>query len=760
MTSRLASLLVQEGLVAPKQMADAFQRQVIYGGTLDTILLEMNAVPEAALVGALARATSLPPGDTPSIDKLKQSGALQWYPAATAEKFRAVPFTVEGQIVRVLTIDPPDRRALDELGLQLGRAIEAAIVPEHRFVHAMAAVYDTPVPARFQSLQARLLRRANQAGAATSPSPSTSTSTSTSASPPSSPSSSPFPTSTAARPVVTDLPMPGAPVAAHDEQPTPRLTTRELAAPTAPVAREVAKPQPVSPAGPAATAVSNVDTSPLRIEQAIAAIDEARDRDEIFAALCRGARSRAEYVALFTVHAETLVGRVALADVWIDRTLLASVSMSLDAPTPLRTASLSKAPLVGKVGEDTVSKALLESLGRKAPTLAALLPIVLRDRTVALLYADSAGKAMAKEAMGELSNGAAAAARAFQRLILAAKGQDFKTAGDGKDAKVECKLSVAKSGATALGAIAAQGAWRTGGDSVGKLSEDTARHSAPVVQGDPEVLFTSVERGDDKARDSADKLVSLGARGAEMAVARLPGPIRIDRGSYRGLTPPLADHGPICGLVARFGNLAVPALERRVNEGSADVRYYVTLALGELAREASVPQLAARVFDRDPSVRKVAVDMLIRMPASDARTALVESLRGDLPGPDRERQRISADALGALGDAHSVPRLIELVKHEDTAVQSAARKALLSITKQDYGTSRWRWRGWWDRHKNEAREEWLFEGLGHSEDDVRASAAEELKRMYSEHFGYHWDAPKREREEARKRWHEWYRARK
>jgi HEAT repeat protein len=759
-TSRLASLLVQEGLVAPKQMADAFQRQVIYGGTLDTILLEMNAVAEGALVGALSRATSLPPGDTPSIERLKHADALTWLPAALAEKFRVVPIDVDGKTVRVLTIDPPDRRALDELGLQIGRAVEATIVPEHRFVLASSLVYDTVIPARFQSLQARLLRRAQQGGppapspapARTPPPPTPTASAPTPPAPaPSAPAASPFPTPSADRPVVTDLPMPGAPTTAHDHMQTPRLTTREVAAP-APIAREVVRPQAI------ASASVSTDATPLGLDQAIAAIDAASDRDEIFAALCRGARSRADYAALFTVHAETMVGRVALADAWIDRSTLASLSVSLDAPTPFRTAVLSRAPLVGKVGEEPVSRNLLESLGRRAPMLAALLPIVLRDRTVALLYADVGGKALAKEAMGELSNGTGAAARAFQRLILAAKGQDYKAAASGAGGKIDLKAAGAKAGA--LGAVV-EGAWRTGGDGAGRVVDDvaTARHAAPAVD-DPVPLFASVERGDDKARESADRLIALGARGAEMAVERLPGPIRIDRTSYRGLTPPLADHGPICGLVARFGSLAVPALERRVGEGSADVRFYATLALGELAHEAALPLLQQRLFDRDAGVRKAATDAIVRMPSSAPRTTLIESLRGELPGPERDRQRTAAETLGALGDAASVPRLIELVKHEDHGVQDSARKSLLAITKQDYGTSRWRWRGWWDRHKNEPREEWLFEGLGHGDEGVRASAAEELKRLYTEHFGYHWDAPKREREEARKRWLDWYRARK
>ena len=161
MTSRLASLLVQEGLVAPKTMADAFQRQVIYGGTLDTILLEMNAIAEAPLLLALGRASALPAVDTlPNLERLKSAGALSWFPLALAEKYRAVPLAVEGQVVRVLTLDPADRRALDALGREIGRAIEPVIGPEHRFVHALSLIYDTLPPARFQSLQARLARRA------------------------------------------------------------------------------------------------------------------------------------------------------------------------------------------------------------------------------------------------------------------------------------------------------------------------------------------------------------------------------------------------------------------------------------------------------------------------------------------------------------------------------------------------------------------------------------------------------------------------
>jgi hypothetical protein len=61
MSSRLSSLLVRDGLVGVKRMEKAYQRQVIYGGSLDTTLLEMGLVTEERLAQYLALASGLPP---------------------------------------------------------------------------------------------------------------------------------------------------------------------------------------------------------------------------------------------------------------------------------------------------------------------------------------------------------------------------------------------------------------------------------------------------------------------------------------------------------------------------------------------------------------------------------------------------------------------------------------------------------------------------------------------------------------------------
>ena len=105
MPSRLSSLLVRDGLVGVKRMEKAFQRQVIYGGTLDTILLEMNLVPEERLTQYLALASGLPPAARDEGGVVAPE-AVKLVSRELAERYRAVPLAIEGEAVRVLVCAP------------------------------------------------------------------------------------------------------------------------------------------------------------------------------------------------------------------------------------------------------------------------------------------------------------------------------------------------------------------------------------------------------------------------------------------------------------------------------------------------------------------------------------------------------------------------------------------------------------------------------------------------------------------------------
>jgi HEAT repeat protein len=108
--------------------------------------------------------------------------------------------------------------------------------------------------------------------------------------------------------------------------------------------------------------------------------------------------------------------------------------------------------------------------------------------------------------------------------------------------------------------------------------------------------------------------------------------------------------------------------------------------------------IGTRLYDPDANVRTAAMRALGRAADSPERRALVEQLRAELLATTALRRRYAAEALGLIKDSSSVPRLIDMVKHSDAAVAGAAKKALVEITQQDFGGSRWRWRGWWEKH--------------------------------------------------------------
>ena len=99
MPSRLSSLLVRDGLVGVKRMEKAFQRQVIYGGSLDTILLEMGLVPEERLTQYLALASGLPPAARDE-GMVVDPAAVAVIAQDMAERYRVVPVALEADAIR------------------------------------------------------------------------------------------------------------------------------------------------------------------------------------------------------------------------------------------------------------------------------------------------------------------------------------------------------------------------------------------------------------------------------------------------------------------------------------------------------------------------------------------------------------------------------------------------------------------------------------------------------------------------------------
>ena len=122
--------------------------------------------------------------------------------------------------------------------------------------------------------------------------------------------------------------------------------------------------------------------------------------------------------------------------------------------------------------------------------------------------------------------------------------------------------------------------------------------------------------------------------------------------------------------------------------------------------------------------------------------------------PDPLLGRILHD-MGVDWGVH-IPKLIDFFDKKDKRMFEVAEDALAEITKQRLGASAKKWRAWWTKNHDKSRIVWLIDGLNAKDPALRKSAAEELRAVTGLDMGYDDDAPKRQREESRQRWLDWW----
>jgi hypothetical protein len=146
----------------------------------------------------------------------------------------------------------------------------------------------------------------------------------------------------------------------------------------------------------------------------------------------------------------------------------------------------------------------------------------------------------------------------------------------------------------------------------------------------------------------------------------------------------------------------------------------------------------------------------LRRFAGDARVgrlmAVWRSLAGE-GGPDAPQ---AIAALAELRDEGAVPLFIDLLADEEQVLRDAAFEALRTITRHDFGPTRWRWSRWWREAGERHRVQWLLDALEGKDPELRLHAAQELEQLSGRYVGYHFDLGKRDRDEARRRWQEWW----
>ncbi len=151
MGERLGDYLVQHGIVTEEQLSTVLERQVMMGGRLGTNLIELGYIGEDELVQFLSQKLKIPSAQPQDFETI-QPDAIRLVPANMAQKYGAIPLSLERKILRVAMVNPVDVEAITQLGFVAGCSIKPCVASEARVQYALERYYHIARDLRYLSI--------------------------------------------------------------------------------------------------------------------------------------------------------------------------------------------------------------------------------------------------------------------------------------------------------------------------------------------------------------------------------------------------------------------------------------------------------------------------------------------------------------------------------------------------------------------------------------------------------------------------------
>jgi hypothetical protein len=162
MAARLSDRLLATGLIPTATVRAAVARQAVYGGALDTALLELDAIDEGTLWSELAAATELGIPNRALCEapqklvKPDGSDALD-LGAAWSARCHAVPVGLEDGALQILCGEPVARAEIEAATRALAIPFSLYVAPEIWIAAVQQAIYGRPMEPRLVRLFARVV---------------------------------------------------------------------------------------------------------------------------------------------------------------------------------------------------------------------------------------------------------------------------------------------------------------------------------------------------------------------------------------------------------------------------------------------------------------------------------------------------------------------------------------------------------------------------------------------------------------------------
>jgi len=430
--SALTSLLARDRIVLVSKIEEALQHQVLSGGDIETVLLEMNLVAEDVLSAYRAALYDRLPATREETMRASRD-AIRSLPRELARRVGVIPLQVEGRTIVVAVVEPLSEAGRAEVVAALGSEISERVVTRPRFAAALAHHYGFELEPRMRRLTDALRRRdpgvipfVRPPGPSLRPS---------APSPPMGYGENPF-----ERPDTLEYPILPVRAPVHAEVPAGiSFSERALPAPpeeqeeeempaivippsSKPIVDSLSSPVRMSTVPPSQVSneIARAARGPLDATRVRELLLQATQRDEVLFVLLRFAQQFFDFVGIFSVSKEGARGRMAHG-AGLAPELMERVTVPLDGNGLLARVVRDKRVLVGDLGGNDEERAAAALLGRPAGRPGLGVPIVLGARAVLVLYADRADEGMSTEDGAEITALMQPVADALRRIIVEQK---------------------------------------------------------------------------------------------------------------------------------------------------------------------------------------------------------------------------------------------------------------------------------------------------------------------------------------------------
>lgn len=387
-------MLVREGMLRGESLRQALATQAAMGGRLDTVILDLGMMSETTLLAALGRFHRT---RTVTGKELKRTDPeiARMISRRMAERYRVLPFRLEGRTLSVATLDPSDLIVLDEIAMLTGMMVAGFVTLEARLFQALHRLFGTEM-----SIQVASVTRRIDADEDSGP-----------------------------RPLVgngrraADRTGGGVwtPPAARPRSNRPVVTSAEVELELSdedlemfPSLRDKAQREEAE-TGHTGDAPPPPDDDPLAT--ATSALQNAEMRDDIADALLEFCAGRFRRYALFTVRKETVVGWRGGGDN-VSEPAMRAVSVPLAEASVFATLAGGTESWLGPLSRLPRNLELVAALGGREPAECLVLPILLRGKTVCFLYADNGPEKVGAAELPVLKRLVGKAGLAFEVCLL------------------------------------------------------------------------------------------------------------------------------------------------------------------------------------------------------------------------------------------------------------------------------------------------------------------------------------------------------